>query len=99
MDYYLPQTQISDPGQYAHLFDALPDDIDSLCRAVRNIYVHYLSNGYPEAHKSDVDLRHIEKILARVMERDDRPLTEKRPLEKRFVGCCRDADGCLAVTS
>ena len=29
-------------------------------------------------------------MLQRILELDDRPLTEARPLEQRLVGCCRD---------
>jgi hypothetical protein len=50
-------------------------------------------NGYtiPQERLSEVNFRYIDKMLARIIELDDRPLIEPRPPEKRLVGCCRDA--------
>jgi hypothetical protein len=91
-EYYREQSAISDAGDYAKLFDAVPNDIESICQAAQNITVHYAAGGYkpPKDRLPEVDTRYVKSILHRVMELDDRPLTESRPTEKRFVGCCRD---------
>jgi hypothetical protein len=49
--------------------------------------------GYqiPKERLDEVDIRWVEKMLARIVELDDRPLIEPRPPERRLVGCCRDA--------
>lgn len=90
-EFYATQSRMSDPGQFAYLFDDLPADIDGLCRAVRGIYVHYMTEDFPSERKQEVDLRTVSAILERVIAHDDQPLTVKRPKEKRVVGCCRDA--------
>ena len=40
--------------------------------------------------KEEVQLRSVEKMLARILELDKRPLTEARVYEKKLVGTCRD---------
>jgi hypothetical protein len=91
-EYYATQSAMSDPGKYAYLFDSLPDDIPGLCRVVQGIYVHYYSGTkFPPSHKRQVDTRNMSKILAKIVEMDERPLTEERHVQRRFVGCCRDA--------
>lgn len=90
-DFYRTQSKLSDPGKFAPLFDALPDDLDSLCEAVRNIYIHYMSGRIEKSRKTEVDLRYIEAILERVQTHDPRPLSVPRDNRKKVVGCCRDA--------
>jgi hypothetical protein len=53
--------------------------------------------SFPDAHKPDVDIRYVDKILATIIARNDAPLTVERPPEQRFVGCCRDASLLLAA--
>jgi hypothetical protein len=91
-EYYRDQSPISDAGDYTSLFDALPDDIASICQAVQNLIVHYFAGGYqaPPDRLPEVDTRYIKAILNRIMDLDERALTEARPVEKRFLGCCRD---------
>lgn len=95
LEYYTQQSKLTTPGQFAHLFDALPNDISGLCKVVQGLIIHYRAGeavGYTiqQDRLLEVDMRYVEKILARLIELDDRPLTESRPVEKRFVGCCRD---------
>lgn len=95
-DFYRTQSEMSDPGEYSSLFDALPNDLTSLCRAVRNIYIHYMSGSaynyeIPPDRMIEVDTRRTDLILKRVIELDSRPLSEKRQPQDRVVGCCRDA--------
>lgn len=98
---YCQQTYMSDPRDYASLFDDLPDDISSLCKAVQGTYIHYytVKSNHPALHGrlKEVDTRRLDLILKRMMELDSRPLMEKRPREKRFIGCCRDASLLLCA--
>jgi hypothetical protein len=91
-EYYREQSPISDAGDYAKLFDALPNDIESICQLVQNLIVHYFAGGYqaPQERLPELDTRYVQAILKRIMELDDRPLSEARPVENRFLGCCRD---------
>ena len=95
LEYYRTQSPITEPGEYVELFNDLPHDIPGLCRAVRGLVFPIDAEelyGYtiPEDKRREVDTRYIEKILARIIELDDRPLSEPRSPEKRFVGCGRD---------
>ena len=35
LDYYRQQSQITDPGDNAHLYAAIPNDIAGICRTVQ----------------------------------------------------------------
>lgn len=97
---YRTQSEMSDPGAYAYLFDALPDDLTSLCKAVQGIYQHYMTPkaaALPPERRREVDTRRLDLILKRIIELDPRPLYEGRPTEQRFVGCCRDASLLLCA--
>jgi hypothetical protein len=93
--YYAQQGKLTDPGQYAQLFDNLPTAIAELVRIVQGVTIHvFWAERYglkltPE-RQAEVQLRTMEKRLARTLELDPRPLTEARPIEKKLVGNCRD---------
>lgn len=94
MNEYVRQSKITDPGAYAHLYDNLPTDNAALLRVVQGLVTHFANseNGYRPAKERliEVDSRYVPDMLRRIIELDDRPLTEARPVEKRLVGCCRD---------
>ena len=93
--YYTSQSFITDPGEYAYLYENLPRDIDGLCRIVQGLIIHYrfgemFNYAIPDERKVEIDTRYVPQMLARIQELDHRPLTEERQPERRFVGCCRD---------
>lgn len=93
--YYTQQSFITDPGEYAYLYENLPHDIDGLCRVVQGLIIHYRGGKLfdyviPGQRKTEIDTRYVPDMLARIQELDNRPLTEERPPDRRFVGCCRD---------
>jgi hypothetical protein len=95
LDYYAHHGPITDPGEYAALFDDLPSTIPALCEVVQGLMVHRsFTNFYgltlPEERKQEAELRHVANLLARILELDDRPLTFARPPGKRLVIVCRD---------
>lgn len=95
LTYYASQSLFTDPGDYGTLFAGLPGDVAGLCRVVQGLVIHYRGAGMfghtiPQARLCEIDSRHVAKMLARIVELDDRPLVEARPPEKRLVGCCRD---------
>lgn len=95
LSFFGSQGRISQPGQFAHLFDSLPGDIGELCKIVQGVTVHvFWAERYglklsPE-REAEVQLRTMEKRLARTLELDPRPLSAARPLERKLVGNCRD---------
>jgi len=93
--FFTQQGPISTPGAYAHLFDNLATGIAELCKLVQGTMIHvFWAERYglrlsPE-RQSEVQLRWLERRLARTLELDSRPLTESRPLNRKIVGNCRD---------
>jgi len=92
LEYYRQQSVFTDPGPHARLYDALPSDIGEICRIARGLIVHYAALGpNPPADRiGEIDCRYLGSMLDRILELDDRPLTESRNIENRLVGCCRD---------
>lgn len=93
--YFARQSPFTDPGHMSHLLDGLPDDIPTLRRIASGLVVHYRADdpaalGIPEARIEEINTRYAEAMLRRIVELDDRPLTEERPKQNRLVGCCRD---------
>lgn len=89
---------MSDPGTARHLLAGLPkDDLTALCRVVQTVYRHYYAaqDTMPLERLKEVDLRRAELIWQRIHMLDESPLTEPRPVEQRFIGCCRDASMLL----
>ena len=95
LDFYGTQSPITEPDAYAKRLEDLPRDIPGLCRAARGLVFAIDAEelyGYriPQDRRREVDTRYVEKILGRIIQLDDRPLSLPRTLEKRFVGCDRD---------
>lgn len=95
LSFFSSQGRISQPGQYAHLFENLPTDIAELCKIVQGATIHvFWAERYglklPPERQAEVQLRTMEKRLARTLELDPLPLSEARPLERKLVGNCRD---------
>jgi hypothetical protein len=95
LQYYASPGVMTDPGDWKHLLEEIPDDIGELCRVVQGLLIHvFWAERYgielPEVRKEEVGIRGVADKLARLRELDARPLTEVRPLERRLVGNCRD---------
>lgn len=88
-EFYVSQSAASSPGTYAHLFDGLSPDLAAISHVTQGLVHHYFSQP-PAERLGEIDTRYIERILARIAEMNHRPLTEARPTEQRFIGCCRD---------
>ncbi len=86
---------ITEPGPYAGCLDGLPTDIAGLCKVVQGLTIHiFWAERYglklPPERQAEVQLRTLQRRLARSLELDARPLTEARPLDRKIVGNCRD---------
>lgn len=102
LTYYTQPGPMTDPGPYAHLFDGLPTGIPALVKTLQGVMVHIFWAGsygleLTDERKGEVNLRYVEKQLARMLELDDRPLTEARPHERKLVGNCRDFSVMMAA--
>ncbi|HKD76570.1 MAG TPA: transglutaminase-like domain-containing protein [Ktedonobacterales bacterium] len=93
--YYAHQSSITDPGAYSSLFADAPTDIAGICRTVQGLVIHYrgaclLGYTLPSERLPEIDTCFVEHMLKRIVELDDRPLTDTRATDKRLAGCCRD---------
>ncbi len=94
--FYASQSPITDPKEYAYLYEDLPHDLPLLCHVVQGLVLHYFGDlhlvggSIPYERLCEIDTRYAPRILARLLEMDARPLAETRAPSERFVGCCRD---------
>jgi hypothetical protein len=94
-DFYALQGQISDPGEFSHHFDTLPDDLPGIIAAIQGVMLHlHWATRYGitlnRVREEEANLRTVRDRLAKIFELQDAPLTEPRPLSKKTVGTCRD---------
>jgi len=82
--------------------NALPTDIPSLVKILQGVMLHaFWAERYgvslTDERRAEVNLRRVDKQLARIVELEDRPLGEARPHERKLVGNCRDFSVMLAA--
>jgi hypothetical protein len=89
---YADQTQYSDPGVHAGLFDALPSDIAGLTSVIRNLLIHYRGGGieFTGDRYEEINHRWVSAMLATDQRRNGTALATPREPFDRVVGCCRD---------
>ena len=95
LTYFSQHGPLSDPGAHHSLFENLPTSLPDLVKIVQGVTIHvFWTERYgfkaPPERMNELQLRSIEKRLARTLELDPRPLTEPRPIEKKLLGNCRD---------
>src|SRR4051812_12974064 len=89
--YNATHSPITDPRRMRPLYRDLPPSLEALCRIVQGLVIH-LSAGelyhytIPAEELAEAETRDVAAILARIVERDPRPLTVARPPARRFVG-------------
>jgi len=94
-DFFTRHGVMNDPGRYTDLLQELPSSLAELVQVVQGLLVHiFWAERYglklSDERLAEVQIRPVEKKIARILEMDKRPLSEPRPLEKRLVGNCRD---------
>ncbi|MFC2078300.1 transglutaminase-like domain-containing protein [Candidatus Bipolaricaulota bacterium] len=108
--HYRRQTAYSAAGEYALLYEDLPDDVPALCAVLQNTILHmfWISEmNYGITHEQlkavgrkicvEFSCSSAEERLRNIVELDQRPLAEPREPAARSVGCCRDY--ALTLTS
>ncbi len=87
-------SRYSDPGACRARWEVLPAEAGAaeVAAIVRNLLFHYRADGIdvPEARRSDIDARWVERILSIDAERHPEPLDVPRERADRVAGCCRD---------
>jgi len=99
--YFTHYAHMSNPGEYASLYGNLFAPISKLVKIVQGVTIHvFWTERYrvqvPPERMSELQLRSMERRLARTAELDPRPLTEPRPVDKKLLGNCRDHSLLLA---
>src|SRR5262249_1283275 len=89
-------------GRHSPLVDALPRDLPGLVGAVQGLLIHeYMAPAYgvavPDERRGESHIRHVERMLDRLLELDGRPLSIARPPEPPLVGVCRHYPVLLAA--
>jgi hypothetical protein len=92
--YFASPGPFTDLSAYRERIDALPATLSELCRVVQGLVIHpFLYQLYGVAASArrldELETRRAADMLARMLERDARPLSQPRPPEQRFVGNCR----------
>lgn len=95
LTYYARHGCMTEPGANAHLLMDLPQAIPLICEVVQGLIIHYRTGALykvklPRKRLEEARTRHIARMLARICELDDRPLSIPRPPRRRLIGCCRD---------
>lgn len=101
LTYFAHHSKMTDLGPYTTLYADLPSDVPALVEIVQGLIIHiFWTEHYglklPEERKAEVQLRSMERRLARTIELDPSPLTTPRPPENKTVGNCRDFSVTLA---
>jgi hypothetical protein len=94
LEYYTRASGMTAPGRYAPMFAKLPNELTELVRIVQALAIHEFvaADMYefkvPADRKPESHIRSVERMLERLFEIDDKPLTTPRPPERRLVGTC-----------
>ena len=93
--FYSKSGVMTNPGKHDSLLAGLPDDLASICLAVKTNLVHVfwaerMGLTLTEDQKHSLQIRSVAEKLALIAETNDQPLSVPRPLGQRQVGNCRD---------
>ncbi len=102
LDFYREPDRTTELGPHASMADALPADIAAIRDIVQGLVLHaFWAERYgvklSEERKAEVNLRRVDRQLARLLELNPSPLVRTRVLERRLVGTCRDFSVLMAA--
>ena len=94
LEYYRQPSAMAEAGKHAALFDALPEEVGSIAKAIPGLLLHqHIAPAYGEAltpeRIGEAQTRPLDEILACVLKHDDAQLSTARSTDKRAVGVCR----------
>jgi hypothetical protein len=101
LNYFSQFGRMTSPGPFVDLYVDLPTNVPSLVKVVQGLIVHvFWAERYglklSEDRQAEVQLRTMERRIARTLELDADPLTVARLNERKIVGNCRDFSVTLA---
>jgi len=94
LEHYTKPALMTSAGRHAHRFESLPRDIAGLAAVGQGLIIHeHLASQYgvtlTDSDRESVHVRPVERLLDRIVAKDDRPLTVARAPEARIAGNCR----------
>ena len=103
LDFYKQYSSFTDPGEYAYLYENLPDSLPELCSLIKSQFIHPYAELpeyrelIPEERWADSEkYPTVESILKGLLAYDSRGLVKDRKTEARLVLGCRDYAVLLA---
>jgi len=97
LDFYRQYSPFTDPGEYAYLYDNLPESLPELCDLIRSQFVHPIAhlprvqNQFPEERRNDESVKYpsVKSVLAGLLSYDAAGIMEDRKIEDRLILGCR----------
>jgi hypothetical protein len=93
-DFYIPQSQTTDPGELARLYRDLPAENSGICELIKKQFIHPLEVGpyrdvIPEERYFEGTVYHsVRALLSGLLKHDSTGLTLEREPQKRLVVAC-----------
>ncbi|HLD76663.1 MAG TPA: transglutaminase domain-containing protein [Rickettsiales bacterium] len=81
---------------YLSDFDDLPTDINKLCNRINYLFLHYAdfnlySFSVNQNRYAELNLRYLCKIIQKIFSYNKNSLNERRKIDNRILGICRDS--------
>ncbi len=95
LDFYRQYSPFTDPGEYAYLYENLPDSLPELCNLIRSQFIHPYAelprykDIIPKRGDESVKYQTVKSILEGLQSYDSRGLVKDRKIENRLVLGCR----------
>lgn len=92
--FYTAQSPVTSPGKYAFLYDDIPDSIQGIVKAVQNVLVHpeQIKGQHLQVSRrkfdSEVNIKTVEKMLSKIIDKENLSFTINRKFENKLVGIC-----------
>ena len=96
LDFYRQYSSFTDPGEYAYLYENLPDSLSELCNLIQSQFVHpyahlpKVRNQFPkERWNETVRYPSVKTILEGLVSYDSSGIMKERKIEDRLILGCR----------
>lgn len=94
ISFYKTQSIMTDPGEYAYLYEDLPDDLKSLFKIINNVLLHRDDArelyGASSVQSREVYMRSMKQRLSSIIVLDPDSLTTERGTKDKQLSLCRD---------
>ncbi|MFC1563188.1 SUMF1/EgtB/PvdO family nonheme iron enzyme [candidate division KSB1 bacterium] len=97
LDFYRQYSSFTDPGEYEHLYENLPDSLPELCSLIRSQFIHqmgelpmYRDQIPRERWNESLKYPTVKSQLEGLLSYDSSGLVKNRKPEDRLVLACRD---------